>query len=150
MKSVSNFNISYIISYKNVNYVGSKSISRVLSWIIICLGLLSPISSSEQPYWTVPSRHPTVPFVLAPDGVYIAYLSLDSWWALTSPFQPYQLSWRYTFCCTCLKITPTWRYQASLLCGARTFLVKLIPRLPDLLHIDFTFFHLILQTNKIS
>lgn len=71
-------------------YVRSKSISRVLSWIIICLGLLSPTSSSEQPYWTVSSKHPTVPFVLAPDGVYIAYLSLDSWWALTSPFQPYQ------------------------------------------------------------
>jgi len=63
------------------------------------------------------------PFVLAPDGVYIAYMSPYSWWALTSPFQPYRENSAVYFCCTSLKITPTWRYQASLLCGARTFLV---------------------------
>jgi len=28
------------------------------------------------------------------------------------------------FCCTFLKVTLTWRYQASLLYGARTFLVR--------------------------
>ena len=53
------------------------------------------------------------PFVLAPDGVYIAYMSPYSWWALTSPFQPYRINPAVYFCCTSLKITPTWRYQAS-------------------------------------
>ena len=43
-------------------------------------------------------------------------------WALTSPFHPYLTA--VIFCCTFLKVSLTGRYPASLLYGARTFLVR--------------------------
>ena len=48
-------------------------------------------------------------------------------WALTSPFQPCLTA--VIFCCTFLKVTLTGRYPASLLCGARTFLVRCLSTL---------------------
>ena len=84
------------------------------------------------------------PFVLAPDGVYIAYMSPCSWWALTSPFQPYQqiggilsvaLAWR-SLLLDVIKHPALW-------C---TDFPRTMPRLSDLLQ---TLFYLLLIFCKI-
>ena len=63
---------------------------------------------------------------VAPDGVYTASTSLYYWWAFTSPFHLNHISMVVIFCCTFPKVTLAWRYQASLLCGARTFLLWIL------------------------
>ena len=51
----------------------SKSVSRVLSRIIIYLDLLLPIDSCDLPFGMAASNRLSIsPFGLAPDGVYIA------------------------------------------------------------------------------
>ena len=50
---------------------GSRRISRVLSWAIIHLGLLSPVSSSDLPE-DIAGRDIAFLFGLAPGGVYHA------------------------------------------------------------------------------
>ncbi len=50
---------------------GSRPVSRVLSWAIIHLGLLSPVSSSDLPE-DIAGRDMVFLFGLAPGGVYLA------------------------------------------------------------------------------
>ncbi len=65
---------------------------------------------------------------VAPDGVYTArYVTIP---AVSSylAFSSLPL-WAVIFCCTFLKVSLTGRYPASLLCGARTFLVRCLSTL---------------------
>ena len=92
----------------------SHTVSRVMSLkTVIYLGYMSPYNSSVLPEaWraTITLLHG-----LASDGVYNA-LSVTGQpvvsYTAISPL-PSLTARRYTFCCTFLRITPTWRYQAS-------------------------------------
>ena len=92
----------------------SQPISRVLSWIIIHLGLASPQVSSNLPE---SSAGHTVGFLfgLAPGGVYLAtYCCQQCGALLPHPFTltgPYELR-RSSLCCTCRRLTPPRRYLA--------------------------------------
>jgi hypothetical protein len=67
-------------------------------------------------------------FGLAPGGVYLAGRSPGRRWALTPPFHRCpDCSGLCHFCGTLLRVTPTGRYPAPLLCGARTFLERQTP-----------------------
>ena len=65
---------------------------------------------------------------VAPDGVYTArYVTIP---AVSSYLAFSSLPLRAViFCCTFLKVSLTGRYPASLLCGARTFLVRCLSTL---------------------
>jgi|GEM_PF-1467136 len=126
------------------NYVMSKSISRVLYWIIIYLGQLLPIGSSDLPLgrdepslfkarswscsrWGLQSRKVASALVSS----YLAFPSL--------PFRAVY------FCCTFLGVASTGDYPAPLLYGARTFLV--FTRLSDLLKSYYSLYLNGLQVN---
>ena len=85
------------------------------------------------------------PFVLALDGVYIAYMSPYSWWALTSPFQPYQLLLAVYFL---LHLPEDYSYLtlSSILALWCTDFPRTMPRLSDLLR---TLFYSLLYICKI-
>ena len=91
----------------------SSTVSRVMSFkTVIYLGYMSPYTSSVLPEsWRAAIK---ILHGLASDGVYNAFSvargPVVSYTAI-SPLP--QRMRRYTFCCTFLRITPTWRYQAS-------------------------------------
>ena len=105
----------------------SKSISRVLSWIVIYLVHILLYVSSHQIKKMTSSLSLLVP-VLLQMGFTQPSMSPQKRWALTSPFHPYFVE-AVIFCCTFLKVTLTRRYLASLLYGARTFLVRCLSTL---------------------
>jgi len=74
---------------KTKSGVASKSISRVLSWMIIYLGHLLPGASSDLTREKQRATAKIPLFGLAPGGVYLADRSPGRWCALTAPFHPY-------------------------------------------------------------
>ena len=61
-------------------------------------------------------------------------------WALTSPF--HHCPKAVYFCCTFPQVTLAWRYQAWLLCGARTFLTHNVRNCPtNYLYYSIKFAH---------
>ena len=101
---------SAIFPFISINI--SKSISGVLYLTIIFLGLLSPISSSDLPTGEC-EQHPFSPIlVLLQVGFTRLSQSPEKRWALTSPFHPYQETWRLFSVALSLRITPTRRYLA--------------------------------------
>ena len=94
---------------------GSRPVSRVLSWAIIHLGLLSPASSSDLPE-DIAGRDIVFLFGLAPGGVYHATSCyqlrgalLPHHFTLTCP---HNADRRYIFCCTFRRLAPPRRYLA--------------------------------------
>ena len=92
--------------------VESRPISRVLSWAIIHLGLLSPASSSDLPE-DIAGRDIAFLFGLAPGGVYHA----TSCYQLRGALLPHHFtltcrSRRFIFCCTFRRLTPPRNYLA--------------------------------------
>ena len=102
-------------SVSRCDKVGSRSLSRVLSWTTIHLGSASPQTSSNLPAPDA-GRANRCLFGLAPSGVYRAGLLPDSRCALTAPFHPYHAALRpvrrFAFCCTGRRLTPPRRYLA--------------------------------------
>ena len=100
----------------------SKSISRVLSRIVIYLVHILLYVSSHQ-IKKMPSRLSLLVSVLLQMGFtrtqHVTIPAVSSY--LT--FSPLPLQ-AVLFCCTFLKVSLTGCYPASLLCGARTFLVR--------------------------
>ena len=101
-----------------------KSVSRVLSWMVIYLvHILLHVSSHQIRRWRA-----VLTFCLgvAPDGVYTDPVCHHT----SGELLPHLFTiashkrWAVIFCCTFLKVSLTGRYPASLLCGARTFLVR--------------------------
>ena len=104
----------------------SKSVSRVLSRMAIyLLHILLHVSSHQIKKMT--SSLILLVSVLLQMGFTQPSMSPYQRWALTSPFHPYLTA--VIFCCTFLKVALTGRYPASLLCGARTFLVRCLSAL---------------------
>ena len=104
----------------------SKSVSRVLSRMVIyLLHILLHVSSHQIKKMT--SSLILLVSVLLQMGFTQPSMSPYQRWALTSPFHPYLTA--VIFCCTFLKVALTGRYPASLLCGARTFLVRCLSAL---------------------
>ena len=94
----------------------SKAISRVMSWMVIYLGLLSPAASSNLPG----SRRAALCFLfgLASDGVYICparYQPGGSPLHCLSTLTALSVSGKTAvyFCCTVLGVASTRRYLAS-------------------------------------
>ena len=90
----------------------SRPISRVLSWTIIHLGLLSPASSSDLPE-DIAGHDFVFLFGLAPGGVYHA----ASCCQLRGALLPHHFTLtcrgrRYLFCCTFRRLTPPRNYLA--------------------------------------
>jgi len=116
---------------------GSRPISRVLSWTIIHLGLLSPASSSDLPE-DIAGRDIVFLFGLAPGGVYHA----TSCYQLRGALLPHHFTLtcptitsdgrRYLFCCTFRRLKPPRNYLAP--CpvepGLSSFSPKAKTRLP--------------------
>jgi len=102
-----------------VQYRSSKSesrpISRVLSWAIIHLGLLSPASSSDLPEDTA-GRDIVFLFGLAPGGVFHAANCYQLRGALLPHHftltRPREGTGRYIFCCTFRRLAPPRYYLA--------------------------------------
>ena len=108
-------------------YFISKSVSRVLSFkIVIYLGHILLYASSHA-IQKVPSKLNLLLRCCSRWGLHCPSMSPYQRWALTSPFHPYLTA--VIFCCTFLKVALTGRYPASLLCGARTFLVRCLSAL---------------------
>lgn len=109
-----------------------KSVSRVLSWIVIYLVHILLYASCHQ-IKEMTSSLSLLVSVLLQMGFTRLEISLFLRWALTSPFHPYKINtcvnFAVIFCCTFPKVTLAWRYQASLLYGARTFLVRILSNL---------------------
>jgi len=78
--------LSKSIKYYNIT---SWLISRVLSWTVIYLDLMSPLNSSSPPNCSTSSTIATL-FDLASDGVYKA-INLLMRCAITTPFHPYHI-----------------------------------------------------------
>ncbi len=79
----------------------SRPISRVLSWAIIHLGLLSPVSSSDLPE-DIAGRDMVFLFGLAPGGVYLATSCYQLRGALlphhfTLTYRPIKVRWAVYF-----------------------------------------------------
>ena len=75
----------------------------------------------SRPYPRVGGQPRPLLFGLAPDGVFLAWKSLSTRWALTPPFYPYPKKggiflWHFPLVCT------NWVLPSVLPCGARTFL----------------------------
>ena len=102
-------------SYQDSNYIYldmSRTISRVMSWMIIYLDLMLPTGSSDLPQGTTGSRIAFYSVLLRVGFTEPALLPRQRW-ALTSPFHPYQLkSLAVYFCCTSLGVASTGRYPA--------------------------------------
>ena len=95
----------------------SRPVSRVLSWAIIHLGLLSPASSSNLPE-DIAGHDIAFLFGLAPGGVYRATSCYQLRGALLphhftlTPCPALAVAGRYLFCCTFRRLTPPRRYLA--------------------------------------
>ena len=68
----------------------SGTVSRVMSWMIIYLELLSPIVSSDLPE-SSPGKVNAFCLVLLRMGFTLPHLLPDARWSLTPPFHPYLL-----------------------------------------------------------
>ena len=143
---------------KDIKNVLSKTISRVMSWAIICLGTASPLCSSDQPE----ARRAAALLLsgLASDGVYMCPLCYQRGGSLLhclstltrtesskeASLSSSQPSARAVyFCCTGLGVTSTGRYPAS--CPVKPGLSSsaafrhLQPRSPVLLNTVFLWRH---------
>ena len=113
--------------------------------IIIYLGILSPICSSDLPTGECEQHSISPILVLLQVGFTRLSQSPGKRWALTSPFHPYQVNLAVIFCCTFLRITPTRRYLAPCSMELRLSSRSLrCPRLSGLL--NFTLYY---HTKKI-
>ena len=91
----------------------SSTISRVMSWVIIYLGLLLPTGSSDLPESTTGRRIALCSVLLRMGFTYalsVTRKAVSSY--LTFPPLPQQRVAVY-FCCTGLGVTSTGRYPAS-------------------------------------
>ena len=94
--------------------MGSRPISRVLSWTVIPLGAASPQRSSNLPGSSAGHAIGSL-FGLAPSGVYLATHCCQARGALLPhPFTLTSLERlrRSTLCCTFRRLTPPRRYLA--------------------------------------
>ena len=90
----------------------SRTVSRVMSRIIICLILLLPTGSSDPPK-SVTGSHITFHSVLLRMGFTYA-LSVTSQAVVSyTAFPPLPVKLAVYFCCTILRVTSTGRYPAS-------------------------------------
>jgi hypothetical protein len=113
----------------------SRPVSRVLSWAIIHLGLMSPSTSSDLPALDT-GRIIEGLFGLAPSGVYLAAACyqlrgalLPHLFTLTGSGLPKHLERRrFAFCCTFRGLTPPRRYLA--LCPMEPGLSSPMHRMP--------------------
>ena len=89
----------------------SRTISRVMSWMIICLLLLLPAASSDPP-----ENNPGQIIVLHSVLLRVRFtwhsLLPENRWALTPPFHPYWHKPAVYLCCTIFGVTSTGRYPA--------------------------------------
>ena len=89
----------------------SRTISRVMSWMIICLILLLPAASSDPP-----ENNPGQIIVLHSVLLRVRFtwhsLLPENRWALTPPFHPYWHKPAVYLCCTIFGVTSTGRYPA--------------------------------------
>ena len=110
--------------------IGSRPVSRVLSWTVIHLGRGSPRASSDLP------GNACGPHVAA-EAARSPIWSCSGWGlpcrrvlpptrcALTTPFHPYRplaRGWRFVFCGTFRRLSPPQALPGTLPDGARTFL----------------------------
>ena len=94
-------------------------------------------SHLSSPYVTIWLKPPirgrravlTLKLGVAPDGVYIGQPCHHTCGKLLPHLFTLTFYKAVIFCCTFLKVSLTGRYPASLLCGARTFLVRCLSTL---------------------
>lgn len=104
--------------------VQSRTVSRVMSRMIICLILLSPADFSDPPK-SNPGR------IIAFDSVLLRvrftwhFLLPENRWALTPPFHPYRPQPAVYLCCTVFGVASTGRYPAP--CPMKPGLSSLAP-----------------------
>ena len=107
----------------------SRTISRVMSWMIICLILLLPAASSDPP-----ENNPGQIIVLHSVLLRVRFtwhsLLPENRWALTPPFHPYPPEFRKSpaggrFLLRCHNLTAVRSLACVALCVARTFLSRL-------------------------
>ena len=133
-----------ILLFTSLFFIMGKSVSRVLSWMVIYLvHILLHVSSHQIRRWRA-----VLTFCLgvAPDGVYTDPVCHHT----SGELLPHLFTiashkrWAVIFCCTFLKVSLTGRYPALLLYGARTFLIyslgALYTRLFNLLYLLFYIF----------
>ena len=90
----------------------SKTISRVMSCVIIYPMELSPVPLSDPPE-NMTGSHIRFLFGLASDGVYMAFSVTRETVVSYTAFPPLPVKQAVYFCCTILGVTSTRRYLAS-------------------------------------
>ncbi len=107
-----NFTLSFfLIRKKDTDYFCifllymSRTISRVMSWMVIHLFLLLPTGLSDLPKDNS-GQAIVFPAVLLRVGFTEHFLLPRNRWALTSPFHPYQKNWRFISVALSLKSPP--------------------------------------------